>query len=178
MPPRRIISASRGFCNVAWFRRIGARAFQLWLWDANLSLSMTTKNQHIDFNTIKLIIWDLDDTFWKGTISEGAICLVDQNILLLKAATDCGVMNSICSKNHFNVCKDELEQAGLLEYFIFPSIDWTPKGVRVKRIIEQCQLRAGNVLYLDHNSGLPHRFVIGKANSDNWFPCCEDVEST
>ena len=108
-------------------------------------------NHQIDFDTIKLIIWDLDDTFWKGTISEGAICLVDQNILLLKAATDCGVLNSICSKNHFNVCKDELEKAGLLEYFIFPSIDWTPKGVRVKRIIEQCQLRAGNVLYLDDN---------------------------
>jgi predicted enzyme involved in methoxymalonyl-ACP biosynthesis len=50
---------------------------------------------------IKLIIWDLDDTFWKGTLSEGDIQLIDENIYIIKALLDRGIMNSICSKNDF-----------------------------------------------------------------------------
>ena len=26
-----------------------------------------------DFEKIKLIVWDLDDTFWSGTLSEGDV---------------------------------------------------------------------------------------------------------
>ena len=33
---------------------------------------------------IKLVIWDLDDTFWSGTISEEKIISSDYNIDLLK----------------------------------------------------------------------------------------------
>lgn len=29
---------------------------------------------------IKLVIWDMDETFWKGTISEGEIQPVNENI--------------------------------------------------------------------------------------------------
>ena len=53
----------------------------------------------IDFSKIKLIIWDLDETFWDGTLSDGTMSIIEKNIALIQQTTDCGVINSICSKN-------------------------------------------------------------------------------
>lgn len=102
-------------------------------------------------NNIKLVIWDLDDTFWKGTLSEEGITLNDDNINIVKELIDRGIMNSICSKNDVDKVKTELEKNNLWEYFIFPKISWNPKGEMVVQIIEDAQLRAENVLFIDDN---------------------------
>ena len=34
----------------------------------------------IDYKKIKLVIWDLDETFWNGTISEGEVFVIPDNI--------------------------------------------------------------------------------------------------
>ena len=103
------------------------------------------------FDKIKLVIWDLDDTFWKGTLSEGAVNIPVVHRELLDHLTDIGIVNSICSKNDFESTTDYLEKNGLAEYFVFPSIDWSPKGQRVKQLIADMQLRPANVLFLDDN---------------------------
>ena len=103
------------------------------------------------FERIKLVIWDLDDTFWKGTISEGSVEIPPKHRELLVQLTDIGIVNSICSKNDFQSTMTYLEENGLAEYFVFPSINWMPKGQRVKKLIEDMQLRPANVLFLDDN---------------------------
>lgn len=100
---------------------------------------------------IKLVIWDLDETFWQGTISEEKISIIPEHIQFVKNLTDIGVVNSICSKNDFEVAEKALEKAGVREYFVFPSIDWNAKGQRVKEIIDTMKLRAVNVLFIDDN---------------------------
>jgi|GEM_PF-418436 len=100
---------------------------------------------------VKLVIWDLDETFWCGTLSEGGIEAIADNVALIKTLTDKGIVNSICSKNDFDKTKAALEELGVWDLFVFPSIDWTNKGVRVKRIIDAMQLRAVNVLFVDDN---------------------------
>lgn len=105
----------------------------------------------MDFNKIKLIIWDLDETLWKGTLSEESVALSDENKNLIIKLTDIGIVNSICSKNNETQVNDELEKYGIKEYFVFSSIDWTPKGNRIAKIITDMQLRAQNVLFIDDN---------------------------
>lgn len=100
---------------------------------------------------IKLIIWDLDETFWKGTLSEEGIEPIKENIELVKTLTSRGIINSIVSKNDFNQAKQALEELGIWEHFIFPRIEWSPKGLMIKNVIENCQLRDVNVLFLDDN---------------------------
>jgi FkbH-like protein len=100
---------------------------------------------------LKLVIWDLDDTFWDGTLSEGEIKLDEKKIALVKHLVDRGVMNSICSKNDYENVKRILEPAGLWDYFVFPSIDWTPKAPRIEGIIKTMALRPVNVLFIDDN---------------------------
>jgi len=103
------------------------------------------------FDKIKLVIWDLDETFWNGTISEGTVEIPELHRQLLVQLTDIGVVNSICSKNDFAPVMEYLEKCGLAEYFVFPSINWNPKGQRVKELIADMQLRPANVLFLDDN---------------------------
>ena len=90
-------------------------------------------------NNIKLIIWDMDDTFWEGTISEdggNGINVSNNNINLIKTLVDRGIMNSISSKNDFDVVKNKLTELGIWDLFVFPKINWNPKGAQIKQIIE------------------------------------------
>lgn len=103
------------------------------------------------FDKIKLVIWDLDETFWKGTFSEGEVDIPEQNRTLIGLLTDIGIVNSICSKNDETQVKDYLKSQGLDQYFVFSSINWLPKGERIKQLISDMQLRPANVLFLDDN---------------------------
>jgi len=100
---------------------------------------------------IKLVIWDLDETFWKGTLSEGGIEYRQDNHDFIIELTNRGIVNSISSKNDFSNVKKELQKFNIWEYIVFPSIDWQPKGQMVKQIISKMNLRAENVLFLDDN---------------------------
>jgi FkbH-like protein len=44
-----------------------------------------------------------------------------------------------------------LQEKGIWEYFVFPSVDWTPKARRLEAIIEAVQLRPASVLFIDDN---------------------------
>ncbi|MCM1223520.1 MAG: HAD-IIIC family phosphatase [Lachnospiraceae bacterium] len=118
----------------------------------NFAHSKEANMEMSDIGNVKLVIWDLDDTFWKGTLSEGPVTLIKENVEAIKWLVDHGVMNSIVSKNNFEDAKRELEKHGLWEYFVFPSIDWTPKGARVKGVIEDMALRPDNALFIDDNA--------------------------
>lgn len=107
----------------------------------------------IDINNIKIVIWDLDDTFWRGTLSEGAVEVIDENVDLVKRLTDCGIINSICSKNDFEPSWEMIKsiRGNLHELFVLPSIDWTPKGIRICNQLHELGLRPENCLFIDDN---------------------------
>lgn len=101
---------------------------------------------------IKLIIWDLDDTLWKGTLAEqDEVKLKPDVIERIEFLLDRGVVHSICSKNDIKKAEKVLKQFGIYDLFIFPKISFEDKGLRIKKIIEQAQLRAQNVLFVDDN---------------------------
>lgn len=102
-------------------------------------------------NQIKMVIWDLDDTFWEGTLSEGPIKVVEKNIEIVITLAKRGIVSSICSKNDFSDTKEKLQEIGVWDYFVFPFIEFSPKGAAVSAIIDQANLRPDNVLFLDDN---------------------------
>ena len=106
----------------------------------------------MDLSKIKLIIWDLDDTLWRGTLSEGGVDIPAENLQLIVDLTEIGIINSICSKNDYEPTKAKLQQLGIWDYFVFPSINWGNKGQRIKRMIDQMALRPVNVLFIDDNT--------------------------
>jgi len=98
---------------------------------------------------VKLVVWDLDDTLWDGTLSEGPVDLHPSRIGVVRTLNRRGIVNSICSKNDLADARARLEGADLWDEFVFARIDWSPKGARVARIIEDAQLRAEDVLFID-----------------------------
>ena len=74
---------------------------------------MLISSEKLDITKIKVIIWDLDNTFWNGIISEGEIEPVQRNIELIKDLSAHGIVNSICSKNYYDECKNKLIELGI-----------------------------------------------------------------
>jgi FkbH-like protein len=101
--------------------------------------------------SVKLVIWDLDETLWRGTLSETAVSLIEGRAELLTTLVDRGVMVSVCSKNDLADARRRLEELGLWDLVVFPRIDWLPKGPEVQALIEAAQLRPENVLFVDDN---------------------------
>lgn len=100
---------------------------------------------------VKLVIWDLDDTFWHGTLSEGTVELDQSNVGLLKTLSARGIVSSICSRNDFSRVEERLKQFAVWGFFVAPVIEWAPKGQSIKELIDRLNLRAENVLLVDDN---------------------------
>ena len=98
---------------------------------------------------VKMIVWDLDDTFWRGTLSEGPVECDPALVDMVRVLNRRGIVSAICSKNDEEPVRIQLESVGLWDEFVFARIDWTPKGARVAQIIKDAQLRPENVLFLD-----------------------------
>ncbi len=95
------------------------------------------KNASFDNITsaVKLVIWDLDETFWKGTLSEGGIEAVQAHTDMVRTLVDRGIMCAICSKNDFEEAKKALQKIGIWDAFVFPQIQWSPKGQAIAVMI-------------------------------------------
>ena len=101
---------------------------------------------------VRLVVWDLDETYWRGTVTEGGIkeYVQEHHDIVIELAQR-GIMSSICSKNDRTKIEEILRNYKIFEYFIFPSISWEPKGIRLANLINTVQLRATNVLFVDDN---------------------------
>jgi FkbH-like protein len=104
-----------------------------------------------DSEAIRLVIWDLDDTFWQGTLSEGLVTPVIEHLAIVRQLNERGIMSSICSKNHFEPAQALLRNLGVWDEFVFPEIAFAPKGAMVQRIVENIQLRPESILFIDDN---------------------------
>lgn len=86
---------------------------------------------------VRLVVWDLDETFWNGTIVEGGIEYRQECHDAVIELARRGIMSSICSKNDFETVRAILVEKGIWDYFIFPSIAWEPKGPRLAALVEE-----------------------------------------
>ena len=121
---------------------------------------------------IRLIIWDLDETFWSGTLSEGGITYNQTNHDMVIELAKRGIMSTICSKNNFDAVHAVLAEKGIWEYFVFPSINWNPKGPRLKALVEDVQLRPETIMLIDDNQlnlNEAKHFVPGLQTADEKF---------
>ncbi|AYA36680.1 hypothetical protein D3Y59_06190 [Hymenobacter oligotrophus] len=113
---------------------------------------LTTDNSQLSTeNPIKLIIWDLDDTFWRGTLSEGEVEALADNVELVRATAARGIIHTVVSKNDLGPAEVKLAELGVREWFVFLRVSWQPKGPIIKQLLEDMQLRAPNALFLDDN---------------------------
>src|SRR4051794_17302260 len=113
---------------------------------------------------VRLLIWDLDETFWRGVLSEGGVEIVEARVEIVRELARRGVVSSICSKNDAAEVEAVLAAQGLWQHFVAPSIAWAPKGPRIAALLETLGLRPATVMFVDdnpHNLEEARRFCPG-----------------
>lgn len=101
---------------------------------------------------VKCVVWDLDNTLWSGVLIEDEIQKNNLNqkaIELIKALDQRGIVNSICSKNSKEEACQKLSELGILEYFVGGQINWEPKSINMKRIVDTLNIGIDTLAFID-----------------------------
>lgn len=105
-----------------------------------------------DARKIKCVVWDLDNTLWKGTLVEGDDVALNPGIIeLLKYFDERGILLSVVSKNDFDPAWKKLLELGVAEYFLYPQIDWLPKSQKIRNIAKTLNLGIDTFAFIDDN---------------------------
>ena len=99
---------------------------------------------------IKCVVWDLDNTLWKGTLLEGDNLRLKENVVnVIKKLDGRGILNSIASKNEYKPAMEKLEEFAVKDYFLYPQINWNPKHISVKKITDSINIGIDSVAFID-----------------------------
>jgi FkbH-like protein len=139
---------------------------------------MTTKSsvQNNNERKIKCVVWDLDNILWDGVLLESApVFLRDGVINIIKALDKRGILQSIASKNEYDHAMTQLKAFGLLEYFIYPQINWNSKAQNIETIAKKINIGIDTLAFIDDqpferdevNFSHPSVFCLDAAEIDN-----------
>jgi FkbH-like protein len=104
-------------------------------------------------STIKCVVWDLDNTIWEGILSEGdRLSLKPEAIAAIQTLDKRGILQSIASKNDAEPAIKQLEEFGLLEYFIYPQIHWNSKSSSLQEIAKSINISIDTLAFIDDSS--------------------------
>jgi methoxymalonate biosynthesis protein len=99
---------------------------------------------------IKCLVWDLDNTLWRGTLLE------DPDVELFEKLQDVivtldsrGILQSVASKNDYDLAWKRLEALGIAEYFVHPRIGWGRKSDSVRDIAEELKFALNTIGFVD-----------------------------
>jgi FkbH-like protein len=100
----------------------------------------------------KVVVWDLDETLWTGTLAEDGAAGVTprpEAVAVIKALDARGVLQSIASKNDKSEALAALEGFGLADYFLHPQVHWSPKSGSVAEIARRLDLGLDSFVFVD-----------------------------
>jgi FkbH-like protein len=99
---------------------------------------------------IKCVVWDLDDTLWRGVLLEdGDVELSDKVLHVVKTLDERGIIQSIASRNEQGHAMAKLEELGVAEYFLCPQISWSAKAAGIERIAAEINIGLDSVAFID-----------------------------
>lgn len=112
------------------------------------SIRPSTKEE--DQNKIKCLVWDLDNTLWKGVLLEGDQVYLKEKVREVLHALDArGVLQSIASKNDYALAMTKLKEFSVDHYFLYPQINWNAKYSSLKRISELLNIGIDSIAFID-----------------------------
>jgi FkbH-like protein len=100
----------------------------------------------------KCVVWDLDNTVWKGTLAEDgqeALQLRPEVAAIMVELDRRGILQSVASKNDAEPALAALEAFGVRQYLLFPQVGWGPKSDSVRRIAEMLDIGLDTFVFID-----------------------------
>ncbi|HEV3041232.1 MAG TPA: HAD-IIIC family phosphatase [Candidatus Angelobacter sp.] len=100
--------------------------------------------------SIKLVVWDLDNTLWNGTLLEGDKVQLRPGVRELLTLFDRrGILQSVASKNDHQAAWNKLKELGVSEYFLYPQINWNAKAGNIRSIVQDINIGMDTVAFID-----------------------------
>lgn len=101
-------------------------------------------------NKVKCVVFDLDNTIWHGTILEHDKVTLNESILkIIKFLDKQGILLSIASKGNEEIALKKLEEFGILEYFLYPQINWNDKYESLLVISNTLNINVNSLAFVD-----------------------------
>lgn len=100
----------------------------------------------------KVVVWDLDDTLWRGVLAEDGVAgltLRPEAAAAIAALDARGVLQSIASKNDPAEAMAALRHFGLDDYFLHPQIGWRPKSAAIGAIAAALGVGVDSFVFID-----------------------------
>ncbi|MFC1667398.1 HAD-IIIC family phosphatase [Candidatus Omnitrophota bacterium] len=101
---------------------------------------------------VKCLVWDLDNTLWKGTlIADGpkGVFLKNTAKKTIRLLDERGILQSIASKNNFDDAWKVLKKMKIQDYFLYPQIHWGLKSKSIKSIAKELNIGLNSVAFID-----------------------------
>ncbi len=101
---------------------------------------------------VKCVVWDLDDTLWRGSLIEDGVENLMPKPMAVRAIKELdqrGILHSIASKNNPNDALAALDHFGLREYFLVPQFGWGPKSASIVEIARRLNIHKNTFLFID-----------------------------
>ena len=100
--------------------------------------------------SIKCVVWDLDNTLWNGVLLEDERVTLRTDVAeIIKTLDSRGILHSIASKNDHATAIRKLEQLGISEYFLYPQINWNAKSSSIKSIAALLNIGLDTLAFVD-----------------------------
>jgi FkbH-like protein len=102
---------------------------------------------------VKCVVWDLDETLWRGVLGEGdAVEVPGATREIVVALDERGILQSIASRSAPGPALERLAALGLLEYFISPKIGWGEKTASLEALARELDLPLDALLFVDDDA--------------------------
>lgn len=99
---------------------------------------------------VKCLVWDLDNTLWQGTLLEDPDVQLFSEIRNVIATLDSrGILQSVASKNDYDLAWRSLEDFGIAEYFVLPRIGWGRKSDSVIEVADRLNFGLSAIAFID-----------------------------
>ncbi|MFH9347837.1 HAD-IIIC family phosphatase [Kitasatospora sp. NPDC017646] len=100
--------------------------------------------------TVKCVVWDLDHTLWDGILLEdGEVPLRPGLREVIVELDRRGILHSIASRNDHEAATAALRRHGLLDYFLYPQINWNAKSSSIRSIATSLNLGPDAFAFVD-----------------------------
>lgn len=104
----------------------------------------------VSVQTVKCLVWDLDQTLWRGVLLEDGEVSVSEEIRAVVVELDRrGVLQSLASRNDHDLACVWLEKLGVAEYFVVPQIGWGRKPEAVRAIADRLGFALPTIAFVD-----------------------------
>ena len=101
---------------------------------------------------VKCVAWDLDNTLWKGVIGDTVEGIVEPNkqaLSLIKQLDKMGVLQTIVSKNTYDIAWNKIVELGIHDYFLYPAINWGRKSQNMLAIAKEMNINIDTFALID-----------------------------